>query len=166
MMLTYLPIRPLPVMHFFFPGRLHGYYSATPDPYPLQSFTTLVRKVCQHAVKPGNQLNLVRRWINIEPDNPHPLHCAMTKRHQKRKSVFSSGDNAGVSMPFPDRHVSTREFLLTTAEAGPSSIAITRHTTTTYKHQPQPAFIDNIPTNHLDEDERPTQADGTQVSII
>ena len=85
MMLTYVPIRPLPAMHFFFPGRLHGYYSATPDPYPLQSFTTLVRKVCQHAVKPGNQLNLVRRWINIEPDNPHPLHCTMTKRHQKCK---------------------------------------------------------------------------------
>jgi hypothetical protein len=88
----------------------------------------------------------------------------MVKR-TKRKSILTGENDADVSITFPNQHVTTREFLVTTAERGLSSITTTKHTTTTYKRQPQPVSIDPIPTRPLEEDTSPTPAGGTQVRI-
>jgi len=85
----------------------------------------------------------------------------MTRRLKKHKAVSSGDNDAEVSMIFPNQSAKTQEFLLTTVEAGPSSITTTRYTATTHKRQTQPPSIDDIPTKHLEEGETPMPVDGT-----
>jgi len=85
----------------------------------------------------------------------------MTKRHQKRKSNSLSDDE--VSITFPNQFVTTRPYLMTTAEAGQSSIRTTEHLTTTYGRQTPPVSIDEMPTRRTEGGEMPVPKSGTQV---
>jgi hypothetical protein len=89
----------------------------------------------------------------------------MNKRQRKCKLPADDSDSE-LSIVFPNPLVKTREYLLTTAETGNSSIKTIAHITTTHQRKPPPVLIDEAPRRLPEEAERTTPVDGTRVSLI